>query len=1057
MFLALMLALILWLLPLLARRGDLNALVEAVIRQSFHVPVSIGSIDTDPLSRLAITRISSLSAGAEGRFRFHCGRLEMVYRPWDLWLGSLEELSLIQPDLFLNLDRDLSGIIAPEAMTPSREGGREPGEAASSDFKLGHLRLEAGRLALRYAEKEFILESLGAEVFGIGGRDAFTFHFKGALGGAALEASGTIIPRDGGLASPVLGPQSAGGPRRYQVQGLELKVRRLDLRPFLHLLAPLLPGVEGEGAFDFTGTAEGVWPERVQVRLESAISGAAAKAAGQTFSRGKLALSLKAEVLGELEEVDFDFHLSTEGDLASPERGSREQVDLRLLGKYRKKEGPDPGGSRGGGSIILATPSRLEAKGLGSVEIAGGLRSLLDQPALDLSFHLAGLDLASAREHAFLDRFGGLVQPLSGALAADFRLEGPLSSPRLGAEFCLQAGELQLGKERVRIAALRGRLARLENFLGGGKLAARGVHADCQGLDAGAVARLSGVDPKLFSAGGKLALELEAPLLEAGQPPASLSLSFKVEEGEFSFRDGLAATEKAVLEGKVQASSASAAPAEAPFPPFHAAVKVELRAPVLALGAALEPLGDEPAFFQGTADLQPLQSSPGSAWRLQASVDGSFGLPSLPRVSIRGTVSALAGGGEESGQTSPRLDLEAVSAPIPNQSFLAIHLRDALKERFAFLEGAEFGGTSSFALRLQGAIDALEIHGTVRAENAEAHLPRIGLEVAGLSAQLPIAWGGGRPAGLASESSAGGLTVERVRLGPIGIERLELPVVLEPDRYRLREGGTSFELLGGKAHCRSLEVGLGPGRPPFKLSLRAEGLQLEKIARPLGFQGMEGSVEADFQSAAVQDDRIAVDGFVRARVFGGEVYLSDLAIDHFTEPYLTVSLATGTVRELNLFKLGEAFQFGLMSGTLQGSVKNFVFTPGAVSRFEIEVETVKRPGVAQFINKNAIESIQRIISGPLYSLEELFFSKFRYAGFGFAASLSRNRFRLQGKFNLGGVEHLMYSHWWQFPKIRIINSQPQKDYDWRRIYSNLRGVLQPGSRPEEGSAREPAE
>ena len=112
-FSVLLLALVVfWLLPDLARRGNLNALVEEAIRASLQVPVEIGSVETDPLSEFSLTRVSSVSAEAERKFQFASDRLTVFYRPLELILGRrIRELTAQSPYLFLDLDQDLSGIV----------------------------------------------------------------------------------------------------------------------------------------------------------------------------------------------------------------------------------------------------------------------------------------------------------------------------------------------------------------------------------------------------------------------------------------------------------------------------------------------------------------------------------------------------------------------------------------------------------------------------------------------------------------------------------------------------------------------------------------------------------------------------------------------------------------------------------------------------------------------------------------------------------------------------------------------------------------------------------
>ena len=56
-------------------------------------------------------------------------------------------------------------------------------------------------------------------------------------------------------------------------------------------------------------------------------------------------------------------------------------------------------------------------------------------------------------------------------------------------------------------------------------------------------------------------------------------------------------------------------------------------------------------------------------------------------------------------------------------------------------------------------------------------------------------------------------------------------------------------------------------------------------------------------------------------------------------------------------------------------------------------------------------------------------------------SLEDGRFRLRGKYVLDGVEYLMYSKWYHWPRVDIINGRPDIDYDWERGQAHVKQVI----------------
>lgn len=273
---------------------------------------------------------------------------------------------------------------------------------------------------------------------------------------------------------------------------------------------------------------------------------------------------------------------------------------------------------------------------------------------------------------------------------------------------------------------------------------------------------------------------------------------------------------------------------------------------------------------------------------------------------------------------------------------------------------------------------------------------------------------------------------------------LRLPFHLVDLTYAL-DGEAAVPLLGGELAIEELRYSPWSEKERLNLAFTARELKTEELARVLGIRKIPGRILFEVNSLAMAGDRVVVDGRLRLDVFGGSVELSDLSIDHPFSPYRSIRLAAGRIQDFNLASLGETFRFGVASGVLDGRVSGLQLLGTEVVGFECEFETTRRSGVPQYLDKRAIESIQRIFSGPFGGIEDVFFSKFRYAGFGFEASVKNGGLRLRGKYEFGGTEYLMYSSWYQFPKVRIVNTHPGIVYDWDAIQDNLRSISQ---RPE---------
>ena len=389
----------------------------------------------------------------------------------------------------------------------------------------------------------------------------------------------------------------------------------------------------------------------------------------------------------------------------------------------------------------------------------------------------------------------------------------------------------------------------------------------------------------------------------------------------------------------------------------------------------------------------------------------------------------------------PDLYLLLDANQLPTERFVKTWLSDPFKDKVRFLAGARINGRSSIKMRVQRLSSVVSVDGSFSASAEEVQLA--GARIEGLDIELPFRFGG-RASSAEEDAIPGVLRFARLTAGRFFLGNVDLPFQLVDRAYQLH-GPASIPLLGGELRIEDLRYSPSSARERLKLKFTARELKTEELARVLGIREIPGRILFEVKSLAMVGDRVVVDGRLHLDVFGGSVELTDLSIDHPFSPCRSIRLASGRIHDFDLARLGETFRFGVASGVLDGRVSGLQLLGTEVVGYECEFETTPRSGVAQFLDKRAIESIQRIFSGPFGGIEDVFFSRFRYAGFGFTASVKNGGLRLRGKYEFGGTEYLMYSSWYQFPKVSIVNTHPGIVYDWDAIQDNLRSISQ---RPE---------
>ena len=120
----------------------------------------------------------------------------------------------------------------------------------------------------------------------------------------------------------------------------------------------------------------------------------------------------------------------------------------------------------------------------------------------------------------------------------------------------------------------------------------------------------------------------------------------------------------------------------------------------------------------------------------------------------------------------------------------------------------------------------------------------------------------------------------------------------------------------------------------------------------------------------------------------------------------------------------DTFEFGHISGILQGYVRDLEVVNGQPARFDALLETVKKKGVDQRMSVQALEKITILGSGATPSLfgKGIYrlFKEYRYAKMGFESRLRNDHFQVRGIEVIGDREYLVVGSLLP-PKVNVIN------------------------------------
>jgi len=159
------------------------------------------------------------------------------------------------------------------------------------------------------------------------------------------------------------------------------------------------------------------------------------------------------------------------------------------------------------------------------------------------------------------------------------------------------------------------------------------------------------------------------------------------------------------------------------------------------------------------------------------------------------------------------------------------------------------------------------------------------------------------------------------------------------------------------------------------------------------------------------------------KLFGGEVVVREVAVNNVFSPAASLKSSV-EIKEMDLGKLTETFEFGRITGIFEGYVEDLVITNGQPESFKARIETVRRRGVGQRISTEALNKISILGTGSTASVLNRgiyrLFKEYRYSKMGFRGRLKNDRFLLLGIEKEGDKEYIVRGGALP-PKVDVIN------------------------------------
>jgi hypothetical protein len=267
--------------------------------------------------------------------------------------------------------------------------------------------------------------------------------------------------------------------------------------------------------------------------------------------------------------------------------------------------------------------------------------------------------------------------------------------------------------------------------------------------------------------------------------------------------------------------------------------------------------------------------------------------------------------------------------------------------------------------------------------------------------------------------------------------------------FRLADGVT-MESLGGRLRLDSLVVQPpdGPAGARFEFGLAMDNLDLGSLSQRLGWPDFAGTISGTIPSARYQDDILTLDGGLTMDLFGGHVTVGSLVMERPLGVAPTLSADVG-LQDIDLEPLTSAFEFGTITGRLDGRIDDLRLVDWEATAFKAWLETDRKWKGKRRISQRAVQDIANVGEGGgglTAGLQGMFlqlFDSFGYNRIGIGCELRGIVCRMEGIGSAGEGYIIVAGS--GLPRLQVVGFN--RYVDWPTLVARLQAVSKGDSKP----------
>lgn len=228
----------------------------------------------------------------------------------------------------------------------------------------------------------------------------------------------------------------------------------------------------------------------------------------------------------------------------------------------------------------------------------------------------------------------------------------------------------------------------------------------------------------------------------------------------------------------------------------------------------------------------------------------------------------------------------------------------------------------------------------------------------------------------------------------------------------------------------------------IRFGLSVDHIDFSAMTRTFVSFPLSGSVRGTLPEINISSETLTTRGNLVIDTFGGRVEIRNIRGSMPFSRLRKISMDV-LLSDLDLENASRSLKFGQMGGIIEGRVSDLTFSFGQPERFELEIHSVRKRGVKQYVNADAVNTLSILSTGVGSGLSSTllrFFEFFPYAKLGIYCKLENDVFVLRGTIHEKGVEYLIKKG--RFRGIDVVNQNPKNRIRWKEMLKRLKTIGQ---------------